>query len=277
MPDQILLTALPDNFQECAQLAFEYGLGLEFQTFAYPEILQGNWLNVLDQYLRVRIDRLEGPLALHGAFIDMAPGSADPLIREVTRKRTLQSLDIADALGAALVVFHLNFSPGIHSSDSRRAWTQRNLDFWGPMTARAARQGVIIALENMWEFEPEVIVAVLRDIESPHLRACLDVGHAYLFSKKPLATWLKAFQPYLVHAHLNNTDGEIDAHRALDDGVLDYTAILPRLRALSPAPSFTLEMNRAADMRASLHHLELASQRPWCETPSPAPDLAHAR
>ena len=261
MADQLLLGALYDTFGECLRLAFEHGLGLEIQSFAYPEVLQGDWQGLLHVYRRAGLERLEGPLAMHGAFMDMSPGSADKLIREATLLRVRQSLDIAEILGVRTVVFHTNFIASIQSVGYRYDWTQRNIDFWGPLAERAGRSGMVIALENMWEFEPDLIADILRAVDSPFLRACLDVGHSHLYSSVPFETWLDVLQPYLVHLHLNNTDGSLDEHHALTDGVLDYRPILKQIRSLPVQPTMTLEMYRPADMQASLRYFDLGAPR----------------
>ena len=256
MADRILLGANHHTFADCLRLALDRGLGLEVQTFAQPEILQGNWRDLLPAYRRAGLAHLEGPLAIH-----MAPGSPDPLFRQATLQRTSDGLEAAAALGAGTVVFHANFLASIRHPAYREGWTQRNIDFWGPVAGRAASYGLVIALENMWEPDPAIIVDILAAIGSPHLRACLDVGHIGLFSAVPLAAWLETTAPYLVHMHLNNNPGDIDEHQALPHGVLDYDAILAQIRRLPVPPTLTLEMNTVQDMVDSFAYLRLPRRR----------------
>jgi sugar phosphate isomerase/epimerase len=117
---------------------------------------------------------------------------------------------------------------------------------------------LVVALENMWEWEPSLITDVLDQVALPSLKACLDVGHAHLYSTVPLADWLAALGSHLVYAHVNNNNGLADQHRALDDGVLDYTRILPQLRALPAPPTISLEIAGAEAKRRSLPFFELA-------------------
>jgi len=255
--DQILLGTVQHNFSSCLPLALDYGLGLEIQTFAYPDVLAGNWRDLLMTYQRSGLDHLAGPLAVHGAFMDMAPGSPDPLIRDVTLRRTYEGLEVAAALGAQNIVFHTNFIASIRHPIYREGWTRRNIDFWGQVVTHAAALNLIITLENMWEPDPALLVDILQAVDSPYLRACLDVGHTSLFSETPFQDWLAAFEPYLVHVHTNNHDGRIDTHQALTDGVLDYTPILAALRALPVPPTITLEMNTVQAMQESFCCLDL--------------------
>jgi sugar phosphate isomerase/epimerase len=119
----------------------------------------------------------------------------------------------------------------------------------------------------MWEFDPDIIGDVLKTIDHPNLRACIDVGHAHLYSNVPFETWLERLAPYIVHAHVNNNDGVSDIHGGLALGACDYARLLPQLRALTPPPSLTLEMDNVADMEASLSFFRLAeSQRESSES-----------
>lgn len=257
MTDRVLLSAGQDNIHACVDLAVECGLGIEVMAFASPRLLDGAWQQAVEHY-RALLEPVPGLLALHGPFMDLAPGSPDRRVRQVAVERYQHAIRVAQALGARTVVFHANFIAAIHTESYRRGWTERNITFWGPLADYARRHDVIIAVENMWEFDPDIIGVVLRAVNHVNLRACLDVGHAHLYSRVPLSEWLAALAPYLVHAHLNNNDGISDVHRPLDGGVIDYMAVMPQLRALPNPPSLTLEMDDLDDMRRSLDYLQLA-------------------
>jgi sugar phosphate isomerase/epimerase len=254
--DQVLLSASPNNIEACVQLASEHDLGIELMAFALPAVLDGSWQALVDSY-RALLAPLRGPRALHGPFFDMAPGSLDAQINALCSARFRQALDIAAALDARIVVLHANFIASMRNREYRTGWHQRNLAFWPPIGDYAAERGVTIAVENMWEFDPTILSELLAALEHPNIRACIDVGHAHLFSDVPFDDWLGALGPWIVHAHINNNDGIFDVHRPLTEGVLDYTDILPQLRALPQPPTITLEMDSPDDMALSLPFLEL--------------------
>ena len=164
-------------------------------------------------------------------------------------------------LGVRTIVYHANFIASIHNDGYRADWTRRQVDFWGPLAERGKTLGLVLALENMWEFDPTIIQEVLRQVNHPALRACLDVGHAHLFSAVDFETWLKVMEPYLVHTHLNNNLGEVDEHLGFDAGVLNYNHVLQTLRALPHPPAFSLEIEEVADIRRSLPYLDLPGAR----------------
>lgn len=256
MADRVLLSALPDNAEACVTLALEHGLGIELMAFAYPQLLDGDWKSSLLHYRRL-LAPLNGLISLHGPFFDMAPGSIDEKIKALTVERYQQVIRIASELEAKTVVFHANFIAAIRTEDYRRGWQARNVEFWGRLGTFAQHHGVMLAVENMWEFDPDIIGDVLREVAHPHVRACLDVGHAHLFSDVPFDVWLGRLAPFIVHAHINNNPGHADYHQGLHDGVLPYAQLLPRLRSLPHRPVLTLEMDRVEDMTSSLDLLEL--------------------
>lgn len=255
--DRILLACQDYNFDEALELASERGLDLEIQTFAFPEYLDSGVEARVASY-RDKLRDFSGKIAIHGAFMDMSNASFDPRIVAVARQRYLENLDLAAEFGAHTVVFHANFLTQIRALPFRRAWTERQVAFWVPMVEEAAARGVRIALENMWEYDPDIIGDVLRRVNSEWLVACLDVGHVHLFSEVPFRDWLASLGKLIQHTHLNNNGGQIDEHRGFDDGVLDYHSIMPMLRELPGNPVFALEMDSVSAMRSSLPYFDIA-------------------
>ncbi len=240
-------------------LARDYGVGIELQVYGYnPSLLNGalggDWLSLVAQHRRL-LRGFEGEIALHGAFYDMSSASEDPQIVRVTRERYLLNLRIAAELGARHVIFHANYLPWVRNARYLRQWTQRQVGFWTEMGAEAQRLGLIVALENMWEPNPDLIGNILDGVGSPFIRACLDVGHAYLYSDSiPFTEWLARLKELIVHCHLNNHRGVEDEHLPLDapGGVIDYTVVLPLLRGLPASPLISLETESLDDLERSL-------------------------
>ncbi len=237
-------------------MAQAHGLGLELQEFADPVILEGDWRGHAAHY-RKALAGFDGELALHGAFFDLFCGSPDRQVAAIARERFRQNLTIAAELGARVVNFHINFLPLIDDPNYMPGWLKRQIAFWPPLAHEAGTLGVTIVLENMWEPHPDIQRQVLDRVHSPHLRACLDVGHALIYSKLPLETWIDTLAPYLVYTHLHNTNGVQDIHMQFDNGVLDMPSVLERLRGLPRPPALCLELPDAATIQASLRFLRL--------------------
>lgn len=264
MTDKLSLSAGLDNFDQCLALAREYQLGLELMAFSIPAVLDGDWRDLSKRYRKALAD-LPGPLTLHGPFMDLATGSPDERVNDLTYGRYEHAIRIASELGARQVVFHVNYIGLLHNDSYREGWRQRNVDFWGPLSTYAQSYGVIAAIENMWEFEPAIIGDVLRAVDHPYLKACIDVGHAHLFSDDGVSfdDWLDTLGQWVIEVHMNNNDGIMDLHYAFDweHGALDYEALLPALRRLPKKPLMVLEMDQIADMQSSLRYFELVPPR----------------
>ena len=172
------------------------------------------------------------------------------------------AIDIASDLEAEKIVFHANFIAAIHNIAYRQGWHMRNVDFWGKLADYAQMRGVPLAVENMFEFDPTIIVDILVEVDHPYLKACLDVGHAHIFGPEyPFENWLTLFKPWLIHLHMNNTHGKLDTHNALGDGIINYDTILTQIREveLDDTPTMVLEMYEVYQMRESLPYFLLAN------------------
>jgi sugar phosphate isomerase/epimerase len=258
--DRVLLSASRNNIEQCVELACERGLGIEVMAFAFPDVLDSNWDELLAHY-KTLLEPVPGPITIHGPFMDMVSGSPDERINEVCRQRYLHGIYIASELGAKLMIVHANFIGSLHNVQYRQGWHLRNIDFWKPLAERAVESGVTVALENMWEFDPTIISDLLMAVNHPNLRACLDIGHAHLFSdtKFTLMDWLRTLAPWLVHIHMNNNNGVLDEHHGFDyeRGVINYAEVLKMLRKLAQPPTMVLEMDLVDDMRESLKFMKV--------------------
>ncbi len=260
MRDRVSLSAGIGNFYDCVELACERGLGIELMAFSQPIVLDGEWRQHERAYRQALAD-VPGKLSIHGPFMDLVSGSLDERINMVSYSRYEHVIRIADLLGIEQVVLHANFIGLLHNEAYRQGWHQRNVDFWGPLGDYARAYGVVLAIENMWEFDPTIIGNLLDELDHPNLKACIDVGHAMLFSDANVSfsDWLAALAPWVIELHLNNNDGIIDEHHGFDwdQGILDYSRLLPQLRQALPNPLMVLEMDRITDMKESLRYFEL--------------------
>lgn len=260
MRDHLLLSAGLDNFDECLALARACDLGLELMAFSAPAVLDGDWRDLINRY-RKALRGLPGPVTMHGPFMDLASGSPDQRINNLTYGRYEHTIRIASELDVRQVVFHVNYIGLLHNDSYRNGWHQRNVDFWSGLGDYAKAYGVVLAIENMWEFDPTIISNLLCELDHSHLMSCIDVGHVNLYSDAGFSFdhWLNTLGGWVVELHMNNNNGIMDEHHGFDweQGVLDYKSLLPALRQLPNKPLMVLEMDRVEDMRASLHYFNV--------------------
>ena len=169
---------------------------------------------------------------LHGPFNELCPAAIDPLVLEITEKRYRQAIDRAVSLGCPKLVLHAGFVPLVYPPE----WfVSRSVLVWKRLIADVPEH-LTVCLETM-------LLEILRQVDSPQLKLCLDLGHANTAaSRKPPVQWLRACAPYLSHVHLHNNDGVRDLHAPLDQGAMDIAGLLTELSALCPRATVTLEL-----------------------------------
>lgn len=221
-----------------------------------PEVaFKGMDLDTLSpQHLRDAGHRLASSglkITVHAPFADLNPGALEPLVFEATRRRFFQTLEAADRLGARLVVFHPGYDWWKYGG-LEHLWLNQNLRFWPPLLKKAAEQGCVMALENIFERDTGTLSDLLSTLDSPWLGHCFDVGHWNLFSKVPLADWFGALGSRLVHLHLHDNRGRGDDHLPVGKGNIDFDALFRLIPTLPAAPTMTLEAHTRRNLLRSL-------------------------
>lgn len=238
------------RMEESLKLAREYALGFEYNDF-YLNMDDGAAIE--EKVARWRENLPPRECTLHGAFFDIAVGSADAQIRAVSQNRVLQSVEICKKLGARAVVFHTNTIPGFRSPSYRANWLESNAAFYAEVLA--ANRDVSIYIENMFDEDPELLRQLSERLtDNPNYGVCFDFAHASL-SKASVERWLEALAPYLKHIHFNDCDGLEDSHLPLGRGTLNIPAFLALLRRYRFAGSMLIEVNGIERQRECLSYL----------------------
>jgi sugar phosphate isomerase/epimerase len=212
-----------------------------------PEVaFKGPDLDCLDNTLLLRLGaRLANSglaVTVHAPFLDLNPGAIDPLIQRATARRARQALHAAGRLGARLTVFHPGYDIWRYG-EQQQLWLEQSLRFWPPMLKLAARNGCLIALENIFEPEPGLLAQLLSTLASPWLGHCFDVGHWRLFASVSMEEWFSSLGGHLRHLHLHDNFGRKDDHLPLGEGNIDFAPLFAHLASM-PAeqrPTATLE------------------------------------
>lgn len=222
----------------------------------------------LDRYSPSQFERIAGRLkdgglsvTLHGPFMDLAPGSADPDILRVSRRRFDQLLMVVPLFAPKTVVCHAGFD---RKRDGYRiaAWLDTAADTWRRLGRRVRAAGSRLMLENVYEHDPKVLRCLFERLPDAGVGFCLDTGHQAAFSRTSLEGWLDGLGDFLGQVHLHDNHGDADAHLALGQGCIDFAALLGRLKRLRPEPPvITLEPHREDALDPSLAHLQ--SIWPW--------------
>jgi sugar phosphate isomerase/epimerase len=191
-------------------------------------------------------------LSIHAPFMDLSPGAVDLKVREVTTRRFSDVLDYAGILNPEIIVFHSGYEKWKYA---RRVdlWLEGSIETWKPVKERAADMGVKIAIENIFEDEPDNLVLLMKEMASEHFGLCFDTGHFNLFSQLPLSDWLRVTRPYIKELHLHDNARYADQHLALGDGDFDFKTLFSELKGINCV--YTIEAHSVESVKLSLERL----------------------
>ena len=225
-----------------APLAVKYGLGIEIAEFCISSNMEKDFEDVLPhvEYSAAAVK----DKTLHAPYNELFPMAIEPLVVDIAYKRYEQSLAYCKRFGASKMIVHANYTESLYFP---KWFVNRHIDFWKKFLAEHD-DDIIICVENVQEDDPELILGILRGIEDPRLRMCLDVGHANLSDIPPI-DWLRTCAPYISHYHIHNNNGAPkegrrswgDRHAALDDGNIDMHALLKTAEELTPDATAAIE------------------------------------
>ena len=219
-------------------LAQKCGLGLEIAEYCTAWTMDEKFEEVHPK-VQEEIAGIPSRI-LHAPFNELFPCAIDKKARELAASRYRQAIELAKDYGATKVVIHGGYNPWIYYP----VWyVEESIKFWKAFLEEDP--GVQIVLENVLETEPQWLLDIVKGVDDPRLRLCLDVGHVNAYSKIPVMNWLKEWAPYLSHFHIHNNDGSWDTHSALDCGTIPMRELLTMAEELCPDATVTLELMEA--------------------------------
>ena len=199
------------------------------------------------QQLAETLHRNELEITLHGPFMDLSPGGVDRRIKEVTLDRFRNTIELGRFFKPETIVFHPGYEKWKFDGNVE-LWLESSLQTWRPLVKRAEELGLTLAIENVFEENPESLAALLNGIHSPHLRFCFDTGHHHVFSKTPLAIWIETLGGYLREVHLHDNHKEMDEHLPIGEGGFDFDRFFNLLSEFGLDPIYTIEPHEEAHL-----------------------------
>ncbi len=232
----------PNSFDAFLEYAKEHRYNLEIGCFSLPRILDTNWQEILKDYQQ-KLHGFKGAISMHGPYWDLVIHSDDKKIREVTEQRIFQSLEIARELKARYIVFHGNFNPlkgPLKVTESYKLnWIERNAIFWSEVLEKYPST---VLLENTCDFTPEMLRTLLDEVNSSRLGACLDVGHANVFSKVPVGKWIAVLGEDIRSIHAHDNKGDADSHLAPGKGTINWQEFSDLIAKYQIGPDIVFEV-----------------------------------
>jgi len=226
-----------------------YDLEIYFSAAVLDQIEKHDLENLLERF------DWNPKLTLHAPFMDLNPGAIDPMVRSVTQVRFRQLLNVAGILKPRAAVFHAAYDRWRYSG-RKDIWLDYGTDTWCHVMESAAKIGLRVAVENVFDDEPEAIQMLIQKINSPDFGFCFDTGHFNLFSSVPMERWFETLGRYLLEVHLHDNDGTADAHWAIGRGAIDFYKFFNLLRKNNLFPILTVEAHHKDDVESSLHQVK---------------------
>jgi sugar phosphate isomerase/epimerase len=215
---------------------------------------------VLDQLEKQDIEKLRAILdwdpkiTLHAPFMDLNPGAMDPMVQSVTQVRFRQILDVAAILKPRAAVFHAAYDRWRYGG-RKDIWLENSLDTWRKVMETASKAGLRVAVENVFDEEPEALQMLIEKIDNPDFGFCFDVGHFNIFSTVTMEQWFSALGRHLVEVHIHDNDGKTDAHWAPGRGNIDFEKLLGLVNSQATTPVFAIEVHDKNDIETSLERV----------------------
>ena len=220
---KILMIPRINELEENLKLRDNLNIGFEYNDFFIPSLLDDK----VELEKRIKAyQNVGGFNTIHGVFFDICFNSSDNLIKDASYTRARQTLDIAKKLGCRKIVFHTNYIVGFNSTDYKTMWIDRNALAYE--TFLKEYSDIEILVENMFDDNDELILALLKKVNNPKFRMCFDIAHANL-SKESIITWYNNCKDFISHIHINDNFGTSDAHLAIGTGSMDYDYIIKEI------------------------------------------------
>lgn len=248
---------IPDrkHIEQTLELAGDYDVVFEYNDFMLPMDLDQ------EDRCRQKIEFYRGlgrdcsRDTLHGAFLDVVVHSSDLLIREASRKRVYQSMEIARQMGVRGVVFHTGLIANFRADYYKKTWLDRNEEFWSRVLEDFP--GIYVYMENMFDEDDRCLTELARRMsEKKYFGICLDYAHAAAFGQtEEIDRWVRRMAPYVRHIHINDNDLRNDLHLPLGDGRIDWAHFEELYEQCQIDASVLIEVNGYEAQKKSLEFL----------------------
>ena len=167
-------------------------------------------------------------ITLHGPFMDLSPGAVDNTVRDATRKRFMDVIEVAGMVKARCVVFHSGYEKWKYSLELE-PWLASSIEFWPSVLMRAKEVGTRVAIENIFEEEPGGLKLLMDALDTSVAGICFDAGHFNLFSRLPLSAWIERLGEHIIELHLHDNKGDRDSHLPPGEGTFDFQELFSLL------------------------------------------------
>jgi len=237
-----------------SDLASDADMGRYFPGFGGELYLNAaeisNYDPALIKGIKAFVKRNRFPLRLHAPITDIDYSRIHPAISG------MQSLynrvfKLCRCLDIHSVVAHAEFPV--------KKQFKNAVSLWRVISAGLSVHDIGLNIENHCEAEPDSLIGLMKEVDSPYFGMCVDIGHSNAFGKTGMEAWLEKYPAGSIReAHLADNAGDDDTHLPLGKGNIDFEAFFRALEARGDACTFVLEPRDVGETEKSLSFLRKA-------------------
>lgn len=252
LPDRSLEEALKD-YKSLTELVKLQSLELDLSSpalcappFRYaPRVLPWE----IDEKLETNLEVFVKPYKIKGAHLPWGNTgvysiSENSHVQQESRHRIKLGIKKAAELGLDYVVIHAeDRMTGITRDEQYRLFKDAIFEY----LSCAETCGIVLTIENTPDIHNLTLVeliSMIKEIESPHFKATLDIGHAYLpirnTTYKRIDKFIELEAKVLGNIHIHDHNLQRD-HLPIGKGVIDFPSIIKSLKKINYEGSIILE------------------------------------
>ena len=152
------------------------------------------------------------------------------------------------------MVFHPGYDRWRYG-EKQSSWLKHSLDTFHEVIEATAPTGCTIAIENIFEEEPDTLLALLEACNHPRVRHCFDVGHWNMFSTGLMEEWFAELGPFVAECHIHDNHGQADEHLPPGEGQIDFPLLFRLLGSYAPEAVCTVEAHTFERMERAMRNL----------------------
>lgn len=178
--------------------------------------------------------------SVHAPFETHDPVLLDAVARSNIEALIAEAITVARDFNAKAIVCHSVFEK-YRMGQKHSMWIEENLNFLDRFLVQSRKLDITLVVENVFDEEPQAILALLNEIASDRLLFCLDTGHFNRWSKVGLERWFKVLGRHLGEIHLHDNSGKHDEHLPPGEGTFPFGKLLKLLGPIEREIIITLE------------------------------------
>lgn len=188
---------------------------LNIENPLYP-----GFLNRIDIESKNKIRELgfHGSIIVDGPYIDLNPGTPEPAIREVVRKKVLEAIAYAKSIDAEEIIFLSTYLPIIQVEFYDRGWIEGSIQFWKEITHK--EKVLRISLCNTFEYHPDHMIEIIEQVNADNLGLAIDLGHVLAYGKIGIDEWYERIEKYIHTLYIHSNERAGDLHLNIMEGQL---------------------------------------------------------